>query len=532
MKAVLLLSISILGILGLFSCNHNHPIDSYVIEVEGKYGLIDSVGNEIVTPNYLYVTPYSSDGVCLAVLDTIIRRGVAERIGDVELPSRDTLFVKYGYIGKNGKFIFPTPSICWSEVNARQNVSILMKDFIHEFTFRNGLAVMSDTLTMRYGYMDINGDTIIRPKYLNAKGFSEGVAAVQKEYFYDTISHKSAKGSLKYGYIDTKGQEVSKFIFLSLNSQINGRAIATISYSTTIESGHVIEGVLTKDADGNLNIDKSKAITTEEESNSFGFSTYLVDKKGNIIGEKVNMAYSYANFTNDSICVAVPNTLGQWLGFEYCFIKYDGSKLEPLEYLTEEEVSKIKDSTSYCKGYWGRPDFSDVTRFADGYAGVALGSEGWGFVDKNLLVWFPEQEPYQEVGPFQYGLACVKKNGRWGYVDTNFEYVIKCQYDSCYQAGKNLMMVVNSSRQPRTVSYINRKGETVWQNTTVNDTFSSDIEGYNSYGVWRNINYEYIDDSEQTIILSSLIFFVTIFAILLYIKRRNTRKGNNHLKAL
>lgn len=64
----------------LISCdNRIKYIDSYVIEKNGKYGLIDSLGNEILPPAYLQVRKNSNSGLAIVVLDTIISHNTEKR---------------------------------------------------------------------------------------------------------------------------------------------------------------------------------------------------------------------------------------------------------------------------------------------------------------------------------------------------------------------------------------------------------------------------------------------------------------------
>ena len=57
----------------LLSCNQKAPrvSDSYVIEKDNLYGIIDSLGNEIIPAKYLYAKPFSTEGNALVVLDVI-----------------------------------------------------------------------------------------------------------------------------------------------------------------------------------------------------------------------------------------------------------------------------------------------------------------------------------------------------------------------------------------------------------------------------------------------------------------------------
>ena len=48
---------------------------------------------------------------------------------------------------------------------------------------------------------------------------------------------------------------------------------------------------------------------------------------------------------------------------------------------------------------------------------------------------------YQEVGGFSDGLAAVKQNGKWGYIDENGKTVIKAQFDFANSFSEGIAVV-------------------------------------------------------------------------------------------
>jgi hypothetical protein len=43
--------------------------------------------------------------------------------------------------------------------------------------------------------------------------------------------------------------------------------------------------------------------------------------------------------------------------------------------------------------------------------------------------WKKVYESYDEVGKFSFGLAPVRKNDKWGYIDDAGKEIIPCQYE-------------------------------------------------------------------------------------------------------
>lgn len=48
---------------------------------------------------------------------------------------------------------------------------------------------------------------------------------------------------------------------------------------------------------------------------------------------------------------------------------------------------------------------------------------------------------YEDAGQFNEGLAAVKENGKWGYIDETGETVIPFQYDKAYLFREGLALV-------------------------------------------------------------------------------------------
>ena len=103
---------------------------------------------------------------------------------------------------------------------------------------------------------------------------------------------------------------------------------------------------------------------------------------------------------------------------------------------------------------------------SEGYAGVKASDGTWLFIDKYLNLYAPVNDtPYEDLRPFHNGLAPVCQNGKWGYVDRDFNLVIPFKYKWVSTAGKHLMRVVQENENSNVVieSLINRRDSIVWQ---------------------------------------------------------------------
>lgn len=501
--------------------------DSYIIQKDGLYGLIDSLGNEIVSPRFLFIERIKKDGVALAILDTIytVVRD-SSILGECSIP---VLNIKYGYVTKEDKFLFKKPSLVKIPIRSALDSIEAYSIFCQNFSFHGGLAIAQDTNTFRYGYIGLNGDTIIPPQYRQARLFNQGRAAVQLEY------DRGSKQNGKWGLIDSKNKHVCDFVFSHLETPINGRAIGKI-FMIDKQKEERIDGEITTDDNGNIILDESKAYTIEaDDSPVFSSKVFLVDENGKIVNENMNMMFQYSNFSKDGIAVAIPNRLAEMFGAGFRFINKTGDFIKPLDVndITEEQAKKIIESNFFLNEMLPVDiEFTDVTHFSNGYAAVNLG-KAWVFVDTKLIPRGNENHPvYENALPFSPGLAGVKFNGKFGYIDKNFNIVIPCKYDSCSIAGKNLCRVYSGERNRdgfSIVSYINKQNEVIWQNIDYQgDFFEKPKEQPN--GVWKEgIHYIYIG-KDYTIVWILLTIF-TIVGISCWAVVRNKRRNRTKDKS-
>lgn len=249
-----------------------------------------------------------------------------------------------------------------------QSMQIVIACIYEEaFPFVDGLARIR--LNGKFGFIDKKGKQIIPCNYLSAFDFCEGLAAV---YQYEG-----------WGFVDIKGREIIKCQYESVGDFCEG--YACVKY----------KGV--KEYNGKW----------ECLNNSYGY----INQYGH---EAFPAKFSNAHSFHDGLAlVEIDN----------------GNVYEPAKKYFF--IDRWGDIIIECK-------YDYVDSFYDGFACVGLkdscGNLKIGYIGKSgrELIGRLYDYDYESAGSihrFSEGLACVKINGKYGYIDQNGELIIPCEYD-------------------------------------------------------------------------------------------------------
>lgn len=189
--------------------------DLFVIIVNDKRGYIDRTGKIVIAPTWSGADNFSEGRAIVSV---------------------DSPRYKEGYIDASGKLVIAaTFDIAGDFENGLPLVGV------GEF----GLHGSGDH---KFGFIDKNGDWVIRPTYRTMYGFSEGLAAAMNDegkwgfidktgkvvipfkfevgsFFSDGLACMFSKENSRYGYIDRSGQWVIEPQFFSAYPFVNGLAV-------------------------------------------------------------------------------------------------------------------------------------------------------------------------------------------------------------------------------------------------------------------------------------------------------------------
>lgn len=294
----------------------------------------------------------------------------------------------------------------------------------------------------KYGYIDRDGKVVIKPIYLKAKDFAEGVAPVVTPDGNWSIINRAGevistwkdvdeidefseglavvRKVVKYGYID-KRQLVIPIKFDNAEAFSEGLAVVGIREgSTLIEKVH---------------------------NAKYGY----IDKKGNLV---IDYRFLRAKNFKEGLASVQPLTENYKCGF---INKTGQFVIEPI-YITEGE-------------------------FSEGLAPVALSSEKWGFIDKqkNFII----RPQYSWAGNFSEGVAFVLvkekigpsrsnvvKNGQYGYIDKSGKMIIEPRFNYVSDFRNGLARVYDRRLgygidKDKDISwgYIDKNGNIKWQLT-------------------------------------------------------------------
>ena len=310
------------------------------------------------------------------------------------------------------------------------------KQYTFDFAWAERLAAACESYARGFGYLDTDGHWRIGPEFIQADGFSEGLAFVKRRgdrvgVYIDVNGHVRvcprdvdvvwsfhegralAKRGKRYGYIDRRGRWAIPPRF-DVAGQFSGGA-AVVGFGGK---------------DGLINAAGRWLIKPRFERHSvFGFDQeglamvrvgkrhFYVDRRGDVVIRERGFRIGWSVFRERRACVKVGKRFG--------FIDPTGTLVIP-------------------------PRFAGASAFSEGLAPVRISSRsGYGYIDRaGEMVIAPR---YANAHPFHNGLACVELGGRREVLDALIAERITNQ---------RLAVLVDTK-----VGYIDMRGKYVWAPT-------------------------------------------------------------------
>ena len=295
--------------------------------------------------------------------------------------------MSFHYITKAGNLAFPTKflwagwfwngtacvhsdSFGWGFVDTQGKLKVRAPDFQSEPTgFFEGLALIRRGKL--YGFMDWNGKICIEPQYRSAESFDDGVAPV--------------RASNSYTFIDTKGKIVMSERFSDLNGFSEGLALAKRGsrfYYLNRDFKSVL-GPFQRAFDFKDGIARVR----------FDDSECFIDRNGKIIFEN-EWEYLESGSSEGRICFAENGRCG--------FVDTRGKVVIPAQY-------------------------DEAHDFNEGIAIVTLNCDTYAINLQGERLFTTRFDSC--LGFFSEGLLGFERGGKWGYMDSSGECVIREQFD-------------------------------------------------------------------------------------------------------
>ena len=479
-----------------------------------KYGYINSKGDTVIKPIYEFGTEFE-DGFATVVLAR--KYGTININGKVLVPIKYDVFYnytdgmamvkldyKYGFVNRAGKEVVPLK-------------------YDEALPFNDGLAIVK--LNNREGYIDTTGKIIIPLQYQNVGYFYEGLAGVKKWGKWGFID-KQGNTIIPFNY-DVAGQFINGFANVELNGkkfkinyagEYNGSLVKKVStplmqepLKKTVEQAVPVQDIFAfKNTDGKYGYrnNAGKIIIEPIYENAWPFGEGLaavrlndkvgiIDSSGNTIlpfvykqlADKGPKAFEHGlllitktgplKYIDKSGNIAFPEYEYEYpfseglarvvLKARQGFIDRSGNVVIPVkfEYLSDfsEGYAAFLEGSypTFENGRWGFLDihgttipasFSDFFDFSEGLAAVKR-DDSWGYIDKNG--WYMIELKYKEAHPFINGLARVKITDKWMFINKTNKIVIPAKFDEAKDFSEGLACV----KLGRLYGFIDKTGKEI-----------------------------------------------------------------------
>lgn len=221
------------------------------LEVEGKWGYVDSDGKFTIKPQYDEATRFSKN---LAAVNMNGKWGYIDKLGTMMIPlqfdyaethSEELAAIakdkKWGYIGRSGELVIPTTfdgaksfsenlgavkrDKKWGYINKEGKIIIpLQFDLAESFAEERAIVTIMDRIPMnryytkfkpRHGFIDRTGRFVIQPILDDALPFCQGLAAFKGGVKYSVMLNQDGGIDIggKWGYMDLNGKVVIHQMF-------------------------------------------------------------------------------------------------------------------------------------------------------------------------------------------------------------------------------------------------------------------------------------------------------------------------------
>jgi len=388
-----------------------------IFKKNGKWGLADKTGKELLPAEYAQLTYSPTDKLLLAEKGS-----------------------QYGIIDMTGKWLFEKVKSVFSLSAPRYGM-------------------VKCVVSSKSGFLDLKGNEVVISRYDGAYDFNNsGMAQVYKK------KDGSSSYTYLYGFIDKKGNEVVPLKYESLGNLNNGLIVAKDPETNRY-------GYLDKTGKWVLQPVYINAYSFDDFGGAWVKMTddkyHYINKSGKDLGMLDDKGSYTTPFGKDGYQLYEDAT------FPYYMIDKTGKQLKKLDdidvfYLAYDGMTPYKSKANGKYGCFDLEGNKVIPNEYDGFSGFVEGvcrvqkiidkKTLTGYIDKNNKIVIPLI--YTSGNDFRDGWAVVKKDSIFKFVDINGnEKETPRKYDNLtgFRSGYALGTVKGQNNAPSTYYYINKQ---------------------------------------------------------------------------
>lgn len=493
----------------------NYSNDRALVRKEGKWGMLDEEGNEILPPAYdnFNFLPKSNQQLFFIAQHRVLH-GAIDSNANIVVPVQYLKVRDY----QEDRVAVKNLSGRWGFVN-RSGKEVIKSKYRIARDFSEGLAVIFDQ--SRWGAIDPSGNVVIKPQYLRMGDFKEGKAWVhlpkgKKGYISPTgellfagrfsrltdFKNGIARVYIRkkgWGLINTQGEFILKPKRRYENiSAFNEYGLAKVKIGKKYRLMNQRGELVGKKAYGKIRDFKEGFAVVriqplgKKALGKTNLNWMFIDTTGTLVCDKEfrqlkDFSEGRAAFTSDESKRGYINTKGDvvieptyfrvepfqgnravvWESYNKTgVVDTTGNVIIPVKYNKILDINKglalvRRNSWTY---YFVHEDtkrhtpnnFTGAMRFENHVAPVRVKNK-WGVInEKGLQLLTPK---YAKITPFKKGVANVSITNLLGVVDLQGKIIIQPEYEYVDYVGNGLFRVEQGDK----VGYLNMEGNWVWE---------------------------------------------------------------------
>lgn len=306
----------------------------------------------------------------------------------------------------------------------------------------------------KWGYINSNGEKVIKCQFDWAGDFFDGIAAYRKDSLF--------------GFINTFGDVIIKPQYYKVEHFSDGLCLVGIKTVKGIQNAFIkTNGTIAF----YINFEDIGLFSYGRATVKINNEICFINKSGKVI---INTHYPYGSGAqfHDGIAMV-------WSSDSSKYLDTNGRIIISFSEMGNNDFSeglaqiKLKNKTFFIDKHGKTkiiPQIPSLTyfSFSDGLAQVVIagGDHKSGFIDTTGKIVIPIK--YSNIRDFKNGLAAYKENNKWGFINKKEQVVISPQFDKVltYEGFVRELCCVQLKNQ---WGYINKKGIFIWKNKIENE---------------------------------------------------------------